>query len=60
MHEKIEQEMGVRFRVVLAYAVTDPLAMMVHTVNAPVASPAVVVPGGFDLVAYFTVIGRLE
>ena len=60
MDKEIKEEMKVGFRVVLSDAVAYPLTVVVHAVDAPVAPPAMVVPGGFDLVAYFALFGGLK
>lgn len=48
MDEEIEQEMKIGFSVVLSYAITDPLAMMIHPIYTDVASPTMVISGGLN------------
>ena len=47
MDEDVEEQMEVHFGIVVSDAVADPRAVVVHAINAPLATPAVIITGRF-------------
>lgn len=45
--EEIENEMKIRFGVVLSDTASHPLTVMIHSIDTNVTASAMVIPGGF-------------